>query len=93
MSLPSNIAAGDTQAQVDVTARVDAARITQLFEDVSSQHDADDDKSTDIATALMHEELAHDKQDSTLTDVPTGRQEFEPRLTLSMLLKTIRSSR
>ena len=74
MSLPSNIAAGDTQAQVDVTARVDAARITRLFEDVSSQHDADDEESTDIATALMHEELAHDKQDSTLADVPSGRQ-------------------
>ena len=70
MSLPSNIAAGEAQAQVEVTARADAVRITQLFE----QQDAHDDKSTDKATVLMHEELAHEKQDSTLTDVPTGRQ-------------------
>ena len=76
MSLPSNIAAGDAHAQVEVTARADAVRITQLFE----QQDAHDDKSTDIATALMHEELAHDKQDSTLTDVPTGRHGSAARL-------------
>ena len=75
MSLPSNIAASEAPVQVDVTAGADAGeveatqlRTTRMFE----QQDASDDKSIDIATVLMHEELAHDKQYSTLTDVPTG---------------------
>ena len=69
-------------AEVGVTA--EQSRVQALFSDALANDDkpVDDDEQTNLmqTSIPIDEELAHDKQDSTLADVPSGRHTLAVQL-------------
>ena len=67
----------------DVGVTPEQSRVQALFSDVANDDKpVDDDEQTNLmqTSIPIDEELAHDKQDSTFTDVPTGRHGSAARL-------------